>query len=71
MKWMAGQTVLSHVSADFSELLCVGILSLLPFRVHSELFIMCYYIMNILLPLENKQVYKVETKSFARNLWMA
>lgn len=50
----------------------IGIFPILTLRVNSELFIVCYYIMNISLPLENiTGVKKVETKYFARNPWMA
>lgn len=32
----------------------IGTLPILTLRVNSELFIVCYYIMNVSLPLENK-----------------
>lgn len=51
---VAVHTFLSHASLDFSVLLCNRHPSILTLRVNSELFIVCYYIMNISLPLENK-----------------
>lgn len=48
--------ILSYALPHLIFLYCyaIGTLPILTLRVNHELFIVCYYIMNISLPLENK-----------------